>query len=597
MRAGMRRLAPFLFFLLLCLGVSPSHAIMLGELRSSARVGQVLHAEIEVREHPAERFDPACLKLFRPPSASNELPWITDARLSYRREGGQGRLSIVSRTAIADPAVRLGVRSECASAISREYTILLADPTGVQSPPARGTTVSRASGQADGTLAVPDAPRPAAAVPPQRAPATVGESVPFARGSSAKGEPAPLVPSDELSEPAQASALGRELLRLEQRALAMLNDPADDPQTMSDKLAWLEANVAELKRAAEKLQEGAATLPGGDAAGASRLPGTVTGSAGTPPGTAPAGSASGTAANAPAPAMAAKSEPQPVARTQQAATGAAADEESWLLYGVLAFVLLLLLFLVRRRRRTAVEQFELAGKQAPAAATHGDSQFSLTPEAAAAARIEELPRRTAAYPAAHRAAPPSAPAAAAPAAAAARESARPATAGPALPGDQGMGGAAPAMELAEIMLSFGRVSGAARTLEEYIAALPQESARPWIKLLHLYQRHGMRKEFEALTVKLNRNFNVEILAWENGKRSGELELVPIPGAIATAETIEDIPRVRDEIVALWGKPECPDYLENLLRDNRQGRRRGFPLAIAEEIVFLIDLAAAREGIR
>jgi alkylation response protein AidB-like acyl-CoA dehydrogenase len=61
-----------------------------------------------------------------------------------------------------------------------------------------------------------------------------------------------------------------------------------------------------------------------------------------------------------------------------------------------------------------------------------------------------------------------------------------------------VGGAAPAIELAEIMLSFGRVSGAARTLEEYVAALPQESARPWIRLLHLYRRNGMRKEFEAL---------------------------------------------------------------------------------------------------
>jgi len=63
-------------------------------------------------------------------------------------------------------------------------------------------------------------------------------------------------------------------------------------------------------------------------------------------------------------------------------------------------------------------------------------------------------------------------------------------------------GAGPALELAEIMLSFGRVSGAAKTLEEYLAALPQESVRPWIRLLQIYQRNGMRDEFEALTLKL-----------------------------------------------------------------------------------------------
>jgi pilus assembly protein FimV len=107
----------------------------------------------------------------------------------------------------------------------------------------------------------------------------------------------------------------------------------------------------------------------------------------------------------------------------------------------------------------------------------------------------------------------------------------------------------------------------------------------------------MRKEFEALTVKLNRNFNVEILAWDNETSSGELELVPLAGAAAKAHTLEDIPRLRDEIVALWGKPECLGYLENLLRDNRQGKRKGFPLAVAEEILFLIDLAAAHESAR
>jgi MYXO-CTERM domain-containing protein len=361
---------------------------------------------------------------------------------------------------------------------------------------------------------------------------------------------------------------------------------------MSNKLAWLEANVAELKRAAEKLQGGAATLPGGVSAGESRLSGAVSEPVAGPPAVVAQGGAPGGAASASAPVVPANSEPPPVVRTPPAATGAAADDVPWLLYGVLAVVLLLALFLVRRRRNAAVEPFDLASEQAPAGVTDGDAPFSLAPEAAAAVRSEESPHRATTRVRAATSIP--VPAAAAPAAAARRESALPAVSTPALPVDHGMGGAAPALELAEIMLSFGRVSGAARTLEEYIAALPQESARPWIRLLHLYQRNGMRQEFEALTVKLNRNFNVEILAWEEERRSGELELEPIAGIPAKAETLADIPRLRDDIVALWGKPECRDYLENLLRDNRQGKRKGFPLAIAEEILFLIDLAAARE---
>ena len=301
---------------------------------------------------------------------------------------------------------------------------------------------------------------------------------------------------------------------------------------------------------------------------------------------------SGAAANTPASAAPATNEAPRVVRTPPAAP-AAAEEEHWLFYGVLVLFLLAALFLFRRRRNATVGPLGVASEDAAAGTTKGESQFSLTPEAAAAVPIEAPPRRAVV--------PVSAPtpvaATVSPAVAERRDAAPPAVAAPLLPADHGLGGAAPAIELAEIMLSFGRVSGAARTLEEYIAALPQESARPWIRLLHLYQRNGMRKEFEALTVKLNRNFNVEILAWENETGRRGLELIPLAGAAAKAETLEDIPRLRDEIVALWGKPECLGYLENLLRDNRQGKRKGFPLAIAEEILFLIDLAAAHDVAR
>jgi pilus assembly protein FimV len=158
-------------------------------------------------------------------------------------------------------------------------------------------------------------------------------------------------------------------------------------------------------------------------------------------------------------------------------------------------------------------------------------------------------------------------------------------------------GAAPALELAEIMLSFGRVTGAARTLEEYLAALPQESLRPWIRLLQIYERNGMRKEFEALTLKLNRNFNVEVIGWSGGEPSAELELLPVEGVPGKAVTLEEIPRIRDQIISLWGRPECSDYLEKLLRDNRDGLRSGFTLPIVEEVLFLIDLSGAREATR
>jgi hypothetical protein len=155
--------------------------------------------------------------------------------------------------------------------------------------------------------------------------------------------------------------------------------------------------------------------------------------------------------------------------------------------------------------------------------------------------------------------------------------------------------AAPALELAEIMLSFGRVTGAARTLEEYLAALPQESLRPWIRLLQIYESNGMRKEFEALTLKLNQSLNVEVIRWSGGEAGEGLELLLAGGASGKATTLEEIPRICDQIISLWGRPECCPYLEKLLRDNRDGQRSGFTLPIVEEVSFLIDLSGAREA--
>ena len=72
---------------------------------------------------------------------------------------------------------------------------------------------------------------------------------------------------------------------------------------------------------------------------------------------------------------------------------------------------------------------------------------------------------------------------------------------------------------------------------------------------------------------------------------------------ATAEARERHPRrdaggaahVCDRIVALWGRPECSDYLRQLLRDNRAGERGGFTLPVVQEILLLIDLMADREA--
>lgn len=140
------------------------------------------------------------------------------------------------------------------------------------------------------------------------------------------------------------------------------------------------------------------------------------------------------------------------------------------------------------------------------------------------------------------------------------------------------------MELAEIMLSFGRVNGAAQTLQEFIEANPKAALQPWMRLLDIYRDSGMRAEFEALATNLNQNFNVEVVHWDKAAPGERLEM-----------SLELLPHIRDQIDALWGKPECFDYLQQLLRDNRNGERTGFSLPVVKEILLLIDLMVAEKA--
>lgn len=135
-----------------------------------------------------------------------------------------------------------------------------------------------------------------------------------------------------------------------------------------------------------------------------------------------------------------------------------------------------------------------------------------------------------------------------------------------------------AVELAEIMMSFGRVHGAAQTLAEFIRSKPRQAVEPWIKLLEVYRAADMRVEFDALTSQLNKTFNVKPPSWDG------FEI-----ATANPESLEGYPHIMETLQSTWGKRECQQYLHTLLRDNRQGTRQGFPLAVVDEILLLISI--------
>jgi pilus assembly protein FimV len=154
----------------------------------------------------------------------------------------------------------------------------------------------------------------------------------------------------------------------------------------------------------------------------------------------------------------------------------------------------------------------------------------------------------------------------------------------------------PVMELAEIMLSFGRVKGAAQALQEYIDTNPQEALKPWIRLMDVYRMAGMRHEFEKVANELNKNFNVQVQKWEDFAEGQDhtrvdvvLEAKPSVQPAGMPGGVEEMPAIMEKIIQRWQSDEVLGYMNQLLRDNRGGTRIGFALPVVSDLLFLVEL--------
>ncbi|MCK6408825.1 hypothetical protein [Thauera sp.] len=141
-----------------------------------------------------------------------------------------------------------------------------------------------------------------------------------------------------------------------------------------------------------------------------------------------------------------------------------------------------------------------------------------------------------------------------------------------------------AVELADIMMSFGRVNGAADTLAEFIRGNPREAVTPWLKLLEVYRAAGMHAEFDAIAGELNKTFNVTRVSWDN-----------YDALRASRMSIEDLPHIAEALQKSWRTAACQRYLQQLLRDNRNGTRAGFPFAVIDEILTLTAILEEELG--
>lgn len=146
-----------------------------------------------------------------------------------------------------------------------------------------------------------------------------------------------------------------------------------------------------------------------------------------------------------------------------------------------------------------------------------------------------------------------------------------------------------ALDLAEVMLSYGRTTGAMQALKDYLHDHPTVSVRPWLKLLDLHRQTGMREDFERAAETVHRHFNVQVPGWDEGV-SG----VPLRSFFDDEESLEilgleQLPHILAKIQATWPDASCLEYLRHLLVDNRGGGRMGFPVSVVAEILLLEDI--------
>jgi hypothetical protein len=562
-------------------------ALGLGDLRGQSILGEGLRLEADVLGEGKAALDPSCFRLVAP--GNDDLPWLKKATLGLRR-GKTVVLEIRSDVPLREPILQLAVQIGCGHEVVREYMVLAS--------PARSPAVVAA--------AVVDVP--AVSAVPEAARGTVPRSRPVRARLAPEAEAAwrhkpersrtlNLLPDRLLlssgeseAEPSlrlateltsllaggrEAKEAQREMLRLEFRMLLVMNEQATTQLETAEKLRNMEATLGELQQRAgefsQRVEQTAAPVPAPERPEVAPV---VSGAAGP---------------------MVGQSSGESLRKAESSGLS------EWSLYGVLLGVFLGLggwlgwrNFRERQARRLPSASSlppvapEIEVDPVRAGEHEGGVDFSLAP-------TEEVPHAQVDF---ELDASPPVP--------------EPIKAvAPPMSGDSLLSMSAttvdehfeanPVMELADIMLSFGRVKGAAQALQEYIDNNPQEALQPWIRLMDVYRMAGMRKEFESVARNLNQNFNVEIQQWEPGQpmpNRHTMDLLldetvePVESAIPAAlrpESLEELPRLLGMVVELWPAGDVVGYLYQLLRDNRGGKRIGFSLPLVEEILFLIEL--------
>ena len=581
-----RLISPYFLPLILLTLPGGVSAIGLGELRGQSALGDRLRLEVDLLGAEKLVLDPACFRLVQP-SGVGDIPWLKQASFSIRK-AAKPVLQIRSEVPLREPILQIAVEVGCGHDIARDYMVLASPEKFDLSPQQAPTPLVQTAAVAADALPQVKAPKTRSVLPLQQtdtqkilAPAPkikkaasprLSDRILLSTGIDV-GEPA-LRLAPEISLPVgqfEMKEAQRDILRLEYRMLAALHEQVTTQMATAEKLRNMEATLSELQQKTSEFAQRVEPVP-----------------------------------SPVAPAQV-RADP-PVAQTIVTPTvlpSPSVDDSfrlsEWSIYGALLGALLgvggwLGWRRYRERQAWLVEdeylsepaEFEVDAKRSEEREEPGGVDLPVEPtEMGRTMQVDlELDGGEHVVPVQPEV-----------------FSAKPK---PSRPDDSLMSISAttvdehfeanPVMELADIMLSFGRVKGAAQALQEYVDNSPQEALQPWIRLLEVYRMAEMRNEFESLASNLNQNFNVAIPSWEPDKlkaATDEVDLVLDGGVSAESpavpQSIEDMPRIVSTVCELWSSGDVITYLQQLLRDNRGGKRVGFSLPVVEEILFLVDL--------
>ena len=640
-----------------------AQALGLGELKVNSRLGAYFQAEVQLIESPGDtRLAAECFRLSSPAESDPGIPQLVRARIRVERQNGQPRLLITSDQTVNEPVLQVNLRASCGSELVRSYTVLidpapaaqLVEQTAISLPlakrlqaperpvspvasessyPSAWQTVQGESAQAiakslfprqpsaqrrfltalkadnprldlgaDGetplapgtALNIPDTRRRAARSDeakssttestPKPLPAPLRRkklATPKAAGrmtdrllisgdadEASPGTEAPLRLSDELSTgfSGKATENSRTLLRLEYKLLSALYVQAEQQLAMAEQVRNLEASFEEMRVATENsARQTEATMA---AAASTKAP---------------------VAAELPAPDT-------PLARPSTASKARETQEQSsswWLEILLLLGLIGALSWAFSRRSRKRITEPEIIADDeqghVPPPVADDQTAWAVTETEAEAPPPErmlgimpDIVLDEAPPPVPHTIdfEPQDSPV---------RH----------LEVDEG-GDYRTVIELADIMVCFGRIKGATQALEEFLARDPGAALPPWVKLLEIFRANDMREEFETWALKLRGHFNVAPASWELAGEYLGTPIAPVDESTLVIEdllqklpTIGTLPHIKENILKSWDSPDGLAYIRHLLRDTRDGKRSGFPLAIARELQFLLELRESR----